>query len=112
MVGPWMLCGNGWSLWERYHGWYMDGSVGTDGVCGNVTDSASVQKPKMLRARANCNPDKPNLLENARHEAPVQARQERLGGGLNPRPEKPKPYKLNSTPYKPNSTPQRLSSAP
>ena len=22
MVGPWMLCVNGWSLWERYHGWY------------------------------------------------------------------------------------------
>ena len=24
MVGTWMLCGNGWSLWERYHGWAMD----------------------------------------------------------------------------------------
>ena len=52
MVGPWMLCGNGWSLWERYHGWPMDAlwermefvgtlswlshgcSVGMDGVCG------------------------------------------------------------------------------
>ena len=24
MVGPWMLCVSGWSLWERYHGWPMD----------------------------------------------------------------------------------------
>ena len=24
MVGTWMLCGNGWSLWERYHGRHMD----------------------------------------------------------------------------------------
>ena len=24
MVGPGMLCVNGWSLWERYHGWHMD----------------------------------------------------------------------------------------
>ena len=24
MVGPWMLCVNGWTLWERYHGWPMD----------------------------------------------------------------------------------------
>ena len=54
MLGPRMLCVNGWSLWERYHGWPMDAlhermefvgtlsclahgcSVGTDGVCGNV----------------------------------------------------------------------------
>ena len=24
MVATWMLCGNGWSLWERYHGCHMD----------------------------------------------------------------------------------------
>ncbi|CAE7941781.1 unnamed protein product [Symbiodinium sp. KB8] len=49
MFGPGMLCENGWSLWERYHGWHMDALwermefvgtlswlVGTDGVCGNV----------------------------------------------------------------------------
>ena len=24
MVATWMLCGNGWSLWERYHGRHMD----------------------------------------------------------------------------------------
>ena len=24
MVGTWMLCGNGWSLIWRYHGWHMD----------------------------------------------------------------------------------------
>ena len=54
MVVTWMLGGNGWSLWERYHGWDMDAlrewiefvgtlpglphgcSVGMDRVCGNV----------------------------------------------------------------------------
>ena len=54
MVGTWMLCGNGWSLSGRYHGWHMDAlwkrlefvwtlswlahgcSVGTDGVCLDV----------------------------------------------------------------------------
>ena len=50
MVATWMLCGNGWSLWERYHGCHMDALrdwiefVGTlsglppglDRVCGNV----------------------------------------------------------------------------
>ena len=57
MVGPWMPCVNGWSLWERYHGWPRDAlweclefvgtlgtlswlahgcSVGMDGVCRNV----------------------------------------------------------------------------
>ena len=24
MVATWMLCGNGWSWWERYHGCHMD----------------------------------------------------------------------------------------
>ena len=24
MVGPWILCGNGWSFWERFPGWPMD----------------------------------------------------------------------------------------
>ena len=54
MVATWMLCGNGWSLWERYRGWDMLAlrewiefvgtlpglphgcSVGMDRVCGNV----------------------------------------------------------------------------
>ena len=54
MVATWMLCGNGWSLWERYYGWDMLALrewiefvgtlpglphgcfVGMDRVCGNV----------------------------------------------------------------------------
>ena len=54
MVATWMLCRNGWSLWQRYHGCHMDAlwewiefvgtlsslphgcSAGIDGVCGNV----------------------------------------------------------------------------
>ena len=54
MVGTWMLCRNGWSLWECYQGCHMDAlrewmefvgtlswlphgcSVGMDRVCGNV----------------------------------------------------------------------------
>ena len=54
MVATWMLCRNGSSLWERYHGCHMDAlrewmefvgtlswlphgcSVGMDRVCGNV----------------------------------------------------------------------------
>ena len=54
MVGTWMHCRNGWSLWERYQGCHMDAlwewiefvgtsswlphgySVGMDRVCGNV----------------------------------------------------------------------------
>ena len=54
MVGTWMLCGNGLSLWERHHGCHMHAlwewiefvgtvswlphgySVGMDRVCGNV----------------------------------------------------------------------------
>ena len=34
VLGTWMLCGKGWSLCGRYHGWDMD--VGTDGVCVDI----------------------------------------------------------------------------
>ena len=45
MVGAWMLCGTGWSLWERYHGWDMDALAEPSGygwmlstwmLCGNT----------------------------------------------------------------------------
>ncbi|CAE7236790.1 unnamed protein product, partial [Symbiodinium sp. CCMP2592] len=36
-LAHWMLCGNGWSLSGRYHGWPIGCYAGTDGVSVDVT---------------------------------------------------------------------------
>ncbi|CAE7334436.1 unnamed protein product, partial [Symbiodinium sp. CCMP2592] len=35
-LAHWMLCGNGWSLSGRYHGWPIGCYAGTDGVSVDV----------------------------------------------------------------------------
>ena len=101
MVGTLVLCGNGWSLWERYHGWHMDGlwermefvgtlswlahgcSVGTDGVCGNVIMVGTWMLcgngwpgAEMPEAPSNSDPWQPKTLKNAEGLATPQVRQD------------------------------------
>ena len=39
MVGPWMLCVNGWGLSGRYHGWPMDALRARMGLSGRYHGS-------------------------------------------------------------------------
>ena len=78
MVGPWMLCGNGWSLSGRYHGWPVDVHRNDESLRKNRnsnkqtasnTYKCSQNGPssiKRAKKSSNCGTEKSNIATHAK----------------------------------------------